>query len=122
MAVSNAVMPSSLASVRGEQESRGGGASSPQRISFLRLPSPLQQDMQVNSALGKDRWGKGAWREKVGPFDELFALSLQPLMVGSMFALCSGIERVFLSPGGVYVFPQYPLAPLAAAASAEYLL
>lgn len=78
--------------------------------------------MQVNSALGKDRWGRGAWREKIGPLHELLALSLQPLMVGSMFALCSGIEQVFLSPRGVYVFSQYPLAPLAAAASAEYLL
>lgn len=78
--------------------------------------------MQVNSALGEDRWGREAWREKIGPRDELFALSLQPLMVGSMFALCSGIEWVFLSSRGVYVFPQYPLAPLAAAASAEYLL
>lgn len=111
-AVTNAVMPSPLVSVRGEQESRGGEVSSPQRISFLRLPLlPLQQDVQVNSAPGKDGWGKGAWRDKIGPLGELFARSIQPLMVQSVFALCNGTELVFLSPGGVYVLPQYPLAP-----------
>lgn len=44
----------------------------------------LQQDVQVNAVLGK-----GVWRDKPALLGVLFALSLRPLMVRSLFALCN---------------------------------
>lgn len=44
-------------------------------------------------------WGRGAWRDKPAPLGVLLALSLQPLMVRSLFALCNGADLVFVAWG-----------------------
>lgn len=65
-------------------------------------------------------WARGPWRDKPAPLGVLLALSLQPLVVRSLFALCSRTELIFFLPRGVHVLLWYPLAPLAPPATAEY--
>lgn len=93
-AVTDAAMLPPLVSVRGEQESRGGKSH---RSGF-----PFSDCCRCNRTCKLIQcWGSGVWRETTGPLGELFARSLQPLMVRSMFALCSGTELVFIAQRGL---------------------